>query len=269
VQRSSSAAAEAFEETTRLEDAARTTLLLRLLNGIYGGVTQPVDLEQTARALGFDPVQAFRVIVSPSESWDPSRLSGFRRQIARSLRGAVAHTETRGTSLVTISQGASADVLIDVLAGHCSDLAIGVGVERIGLPGAADSATDAEEALVYGRGLSENRVVWFERDWLAITLFQREARLAPMLAPDRGKSSLHGDAAVAVSGLIDNGFSFSATGRALHLHPNTVRYRVERWQQLTGWDVKTRQGLLCSIAALGLAPRQSATVSQSAKPDGS
>ena len=101
-----------------------------------------------------------------------------------------------------------------------------------------------------------NRVIFFERDWLAITLLNRAARLAPLLEPDRGRSNLHGDAALAVGGFIDNGFSFSATGRALHLHPNTVRYRVERWQQLTGWDVKTEQGLLRSVAALKLAQRE-------------
>ena len=143
-----------------------------------------------------------------------------------------------------------------MLRAHSVDLAVGIGLQRAGLPGAADSATDAEESLVYGRGRSGDRVVWFEHEWLAVTLFQRAARLAPLLRPCRGESSLHGDAAVAIDGLFDNGFSCSATGRSLHLHPNTVRYRVERWQQLTGWDVKTRQGLLRSIAALGLARRQ-------------
>lgn len=256
VQRASSAAAEAFEETTRIEDAARTTLLLRLLNGIYGGAPQHADLELTARALGFDPAKDFRVVVTPSESWESSRLNGFRRQLAKGARGAVAHSEVRGTSLVTISQGLPADELVEMLREQCADIAVGVGLQRAGLPGAADSATDAEESLVYGRGRSGDRVVWFEHDWLAITLFQREARLKPLLRPDRGASSLHGDAAVAICGLIDNGLSFSAAGRALHLHPNTVRYRVERWQQLTGWDVRTRQGLLRSVAALGLARHQ-------------
>ena len=256
VQGASSAAAEAFEETARLEDAARTTLLLRLLNGIYGGMPQHADLELTARALGFDPVKDFRVVVTPSESWESARLNGFRRQLAKGARGAVAHSEVRGTSLVTISQGLPAEELVAMLREQCADIAGGVGLQRAGLPGAADSATDAEESLVYGRARGGDRVVWFEHDWLAITLFQREARLEPLLRPDRGESSLHGDAAVAVAGMLDNGLSFSAAGRALHLHPNTVRYRIERWEQLTGWDVKTRHGLLRSIAALGLARRQ-------------
>jgi len=252
VQRASSAAAEAFEETTRLEDAARTTLLLRLLNGLYGGMPQGADLESTARALGFEPAEDFRVVVSPSEAWEPARLNGFRRQLSRDRRGAVGYSEVRGASLVTISQGVAAEELVGMLRAHCADVAVGVGLRRTGLPGAAASATDAEESLAYGRWRGSDRVVWFERDWLSVTLFQREARLAPLLQPERGASNLQGDAAEAVGGLLDNGFSFSATGRALHLHPNTVRYRVERWQQLTGWDVKTRQGLLRSIAALGL-----------------
>lgn len=255
VHEASSAAAEAFEETARLEDAARTTLLLRLLNGIYGAAPQDVDLESTARTLGFDPAKDFRVIVSPSESWDTAQLSGFRRRLARMGRGSVAHSEVRGTSLVTVSQGCDAEELVGVLLEHSTDVPVGVGMRRPGLSGAADSATDAEESLVYGRAASGDRVVWFEREWLAISLLQREARLRPLLEPEGGASTLHGDAAVAVGSLLDNGLSFSATGRALHLHPNTVRYRVERWHQLTGWDVRTRQGLIRSIAALGLARR--------------
>jgi hypothetical protein len=257
VERASAAAADAYEVATRLEDAARTTLILRLLNGIYGGVAQYSDLGQTARALGFDPTEAFRVIVSPSESWAPSQLAELRHDLARAPRGAFIHAESRGTSLVIISQGTSAEELVVAILRQSLDLPIGVGLERVGLAGAADSAVDAEEALLYARGLRESRVVWFERDWLAITLLHREDRLAPLLTPDREISSLHEDAAVAVRGFIDNGFSFSAAGRALHLHSNTVRYRLDRWQQLTGWDVKTEQGLLRSIAALELARRHS------------
>lgn len=255
VQSASSAAAQAYEQAARLEDAARTTLLLRLLTGIYGETVQHADLEPTARALGYDPTGDFRVIVSPAESWESFRLGGFRRQLARTPRGGVAHAETRGTSLVAISQGLPADGLIAMLQGHSSDLPIGVGLERPGLAGAAESAAEAEDTLAFARTISTGRVVWFEREWLAVTLFQREARLGPLLEPARGPAALHSDAAVAARGFIDNGFSFSATGRALHLHPNTVRYRIERWEQLTGWDLKTEQGLSRSIAALGLARR--------------
>ena len=55
--------------------------------------------------------------------------------------------------------------------------------------------------------------------------------------------------------LLDRDLDRRAAADVLHLHPNTVRYRVERWHQLTGWDVRTRQGLIRSIAALGLARR--------------
>jgi len=255
VQGASSAAAQAYEQAARLEGAARTTLLLRLLNGIYSGAARHADLESTARALGYDPARDFRVLVSPAESWEPLGIGGFRRQLTRMSRSGVAHVETRGTSFVTISQGMPADALIAMLQGHSSDLAVGVGLERTGLAGAGESAAEAEDTLAFARTMSTNRVVWFERDWLSVTLFQREARLAPLLEPARGAATLHSDAAMAVRGFIDHGFSFSATGRALHLHPNTIRYRIERWEQLTGWDLKTAQGLSRSIAALGLARR--------------
>jgi len=94
VQEASSAAAVAFEQTTRLEDAARTTLLLRLLNGIYGGLVAHTELEQTARALGFDSVRSFRIVVTPVDQWEPLHVSAFRRQLAAIRPGAVAHAET-------------------------------------------------------------------------------------------------------------------------------------------------------------------------------
>jgi DNA-binding PucR family transcriptional regulator len=43
-----------------------------------------------------------------------------------------------------------------------------------------------------------------------------------------------------------NSFSVTATARTLNLHPNTVKYRLDRWTQLTGWDPRVLRGLLNS-----------------------
>ena len=53
-------------------------------------------------------------------------------------------------------------------------------------------------------------------------------------------------------GAASHGFSVSAAARALHLHTNSLAYRLERWKQLTGWDFRTADGLLRSLASLKL-----------------
>jgi DNA-binding PucR family transcriptional regulator len=49
-------------------------------------------------------------------------------------------------------------------------------------------------------------------------------------------------------------YSVSACARQLHIHPNSARYRLDRWKALTGQDVETFMGLAASVAALELAP---------------
>jgi DNA-binding PucR family transcriptional regulator len=61
-----------------------------------------------------------------------------------------------------------------------------------------------------------------------------------------------GHLADAVEAFADHGLSVVAAARALHVHPNTVIYRLGRWQTLTGWDPRTFRGLALSIASLRL-----------------
>jgi hypothetical protein len=41
----------------------------------------------------------------------------------------------------------------------------------------------------------------------------------------------------------------------LHLHPNSLSYRLDRWGTLTGWHPRTFDGLRKSVLAIGQQPR--------------
>lgn len=50
---------------------------------------------------------------------------------------------------------------------------------------------------------------------------------------------------------LDNGRSLEAAARALFVHPNTVRYRLKRVADLTGWDpVDPREGFVLQVAIM-------------------
>ncbi|WP_329183247.1 helix-turn-helix domain-containing protein [Actinacidiphila glaucinigra] len=56
-----------------------------------------------------------------------------------------------------------------------------------------------------------------------------------------------------MGGFADSGVSLTATGRALHLHPDTAKYRLNRRWELSGWDVHTWHRLSASLLGPGLA----------------
>ena len=60
----------------------------------------------------------------------------------------------------------------------------------------------------------------------------------------------------AVRAFARSGFSVSAAARDIHLHANSVTYRLDRWQHLTGWDARTLDGLMKSMVSLELFHRK-------------
>ncbi|MET0979617.1 MAG: helix-turn-helix domain-containing protein [Paeniglutamicibacter terrestris] len=44
-----------------------------------------------------------------------------------------------------------------------------------------------------------------------------------------------------------SGFSVKMSAAALHVHPNMMTYRLERWKEFSGWDHRTFEGLLITL----------------------
>jgi DNA-binding PucR family transcriptional regulator len=58
-----------------------------------------------------------------------------------------------------------------------------------------------------------------------------------------------GDLLATAAAYLEGGGSVEGTGRALFLHPNTVRYRLKKVTEVTGHDITTpRSGLLVRVA---------------------
>jgi len=129
---------------------------------------------------------------------------------------------------------------------------IGIGAARQGLHGARASLQDAEGALAITDGAATTR---FDDVWLWATLGGVGDRIGPLLTPGTEVAATHPHLAEAVHAFAEAGFSLSEASRRLALHANPVAYRLDRWEELTGWDPKSFSGLVRSVASLRLGPR--------------
>jgi hypothetical protein len=245
VQLASAAAADGHAEAMRASHSATVELGHRFIEALYVGEVANEETVLLARALAFDPDAAFRAACTEATRWNGPSLEQLREKLNRRGR---AYAAVRGSVLVIMSQHDEKSGAPDWLAELLGECQVGVGLRRKGLEGAAASIVDAERSLTIARrtgGLSN-----FENDWLAATLVPHCHELAPVLASDTASGNPH--LAEAVTAYAQHGFSIKAAGDALHLHPNTLKYRLDRWQQLTGWDVRTLDGLQRSLLNIQL-----------------
>jgi hypothetical protein len=255
----SSASADAHAEVLRSQHAVQITLAHRFLETLRGGEAASDEAVHLAHALAFDPDAEFQAVCFPIPACSDEQLDQLRQRLGR-LPGTV-HSATRGSYGIVLFQVVPADSVIATMRTTLPTLPVGVGVRRPGLAGAESSIVDAERALaVTAQGDS---VVLFSEEWLLATLLTHRQRLAPLLQSGKEAAVSHPHLARAVLGYADHGFSVTAAARTLHLHPNTVKYRLDRWTQLTGWDPRVSGGLLNSLLSLRMFPPESVAPARS------
>jgi DNA-binding PucR family transcriptional regulator len=98
----------------------------------------------------------------------------------------------------------------------------------------------------------DRRMVEFERDWLMSSLKAIKPRFEAILQPTMTVARRYPDLAETVRAYSRCRYSVSACARELHIHPNSARYRLDRWKALTGHDIETAYGLIASVIALEL-----------------
>jgi hypothetical protein len=250
IRTTSGAAADAHHETLSSQQAMQINLTHRFLRVLRGGDIRSEEAVHLARILSFDPARVFQAFCIPSASLPEQDLVQLQQRLARH-RGTV-QSANQGSATIIVCQDVPSDAIIETIRGHHSDLPIGVGLPRPGLIGAAASIVDAERT--FALAAQTGGVADFRDEWLFATLLTHRRELAPLFQTDQGVTGLPEHLGAAVRAYADHGFSVSAAARALHLHPNTVAYRLDRWHQLTGWTPRTLDGLMKSLLSLSLFP---------------
>jgi transposase-like protein len=202
-------------------------------------VSQPAAAA-VARRLGLNPEGTFR-------AW--AHRYATLRQAPAPLGTLTAHLRDAVVSFVPVETGAgdAARLLAELVRAHSG--AVGLGLARHGLAGLAQSAIDARRALAVAehRGLE---LADFGEHWLAALALDDGLGLDGVLAPVERVLLEDPSLARALEVFVQQRGRLRPTARALDVHPNTLAYRLQRFEERTGVDPTTLTGSAVTALAL-------------------
>jgi hypothetical protein len=245
---------EAHAEQTHARAAWRALQLRRLVDLLSEARVSENEVRGLSKALGFEPDGPFRVVCVAGA--DRDEVDRVMNQTT-SGGGTVAVSDGSDRA-VLIVQGISERTILGKLHQVNPQAVAGVGVERGGAAGAWMSMSDAREALA--RALSMGRDVRFEDDWLMCVLTAAHDRLRPLIEGAARVATAHPEWAETVWAYAAGQNSVTAAARAVHVHPNSAKYRLERWKAFTGWNPDDFNGLAASLVALDLTGHSTCSV---------
>lgn len=192
-----------------------------------------------ASTLGWDTTA--KVAVAIASMSREAGIDELRRASAK--LGLELLASPHGDRLVCIFGGAAltdsheASELIARLEPHFAAGPIVVGPVADGLAGAPRSARSASSGYRAAVAWPEGPRTMLSDDLLPERALSGDGHARRSLAGDIYRSlASHKELLETCIGFLDCGSSMEATSRALFIHPNTVRYRIKRIQETTGYN---------------------------------
>lgn len=247
-QRLSSAFANSYAEASQSMLTSQLAAGHRLVRSLMDRASPPDQRDELLRVLGFDPAGEF--VVACAALRDDPDIMRLNEVLSRSAGGVAYGASSPVDTTVIIAQHLSDDEIVRAVREIFNDAAIAIGLRRSGSQGAADSLVDALEGIDHAKRVG--RVLDYENDWLLSLVTSDGTRLRPLLASGIDAANEHANLAQTVDVYLRSRQSTTVCARELYLHPNSVKYRLQRWTELTGWDLHTVDGLVRSSLALEL-----------------
>jgi sugar diacid utilization regulator len=222
--------------------------------------TTPRALHRRAAAYGLDLSQRTRIaVVVPRLVVAPQRdqLTELLGDALDRVR-APHHVTTRGTgAAVVLPADADMSAVIDDLRTSGLQLACGLGRPHTGIADLRIGLRDAEVAVEHALGHSAAGVVRYEDvdlpSWLVLEASESAVRgkALELLAPLEARPEL----LTTLKSYLHHTMDVPATARHLHVHANSLRYRLNRIEQLLGRNLRDAGDLAAiHIALLVTAP---------------
>jgi hypothetical protein len=232
-------------------EVALATVKQNFLHQVLNGEPDSPAVRELATSLGFDPAATFTALCFALSATDPfTRIS--EPALALQARSPV-RLIPRSHALLLVVQGARHAMVAKAVQDAAPGIALGIGVSRTGLDGARVSIGDADRALALAR-LRGGGAVRFAAEWPAAVVGAERERLEDLWAAVEEVAVRRPFLAASVRAFARARFSATTAARSLHVHPNTLAYRLDRWHQLTGWDPRTFDGLQNSMLVLAQQP---------------
>jgi sugar diacid utilization regulator len=284
VDAASVAAARAYFDNARRHWNEREVISADLLDLLISGRGTPDDIHRRLDALKLRASEHYVVVLArPEEGAAPARaLNALNRMLAEArqrLQPEDAHllVGARQSEVVALYPAADRSAMATLreqaesFAAHIAPVGarVGIGAWHPGLFGASASYAEAREALAAAFAADPpTRVVSF--DEIVVDHLLRSSpgahqllrdTVAELAAYDRRRQ---GQLLQTLATHLDTGASLKRTAEALHVHPNTVVYRLRRVHEITGRDPTDPQDAL----VLGLAVRLDALGERADAPAG-
>lgn len=264
----STAVAEAYMDEVAGVSSDRDAIGRDLLELLLAGRAITDEARRQLAGFAFDSTDANVVVVA--RHIDPAAVARTE------LRAVLARTRERlapeaGPLLVGLREGEvvaiypvadpdaarTVDQQAQHLAGELPEFVVGIGRGHLGLPGIASSYHDAHEAIQIALTVgARGRAVAFADVLLDHILRKNpdsaellEETIAPILRYDAGKKA---DLTLTLRTYFESGFNLTRSAAALHVHANTVVYRLQRIKQITGRDPSDPDDLLLLVLAIKL-----------------
>jgi len=220
------------------EQAVKAALLEEALEPVDARDLLPLAARAAAFGLDFSDPARLLVIRAPRE------LAGLHRDlVARLDLARIPHlAHQRSTSLLALVQGEDGEVdgALAALAAARPDAVVGIGRAVTAIVDAHHSLRDAELAVDHGGLDPERRVLRFE-DFDLGTFVVSEIppeRLAPKVDEILSVLRAHPPLHEALRAYFAHDLDIAATAASLHMHRNSLRYRLARAEQLLGRSLK-------------------------------
>lgn len=234
--------ASAHATVDRAKHALKSTIRRRFLDLLLKDDASPEELTDIALSLGFQP--------------DGHFIAAYI-QVGGDDRDGVLHAQTDSQPiseltvmddglLATIRQSDSPQAFSQLARIFPAPARIAIGAPRAGLRGASLSLADAADCLRLTS--PANRISQFSNDWLDASLISQHDRLADISPLALQVAKDHPALAETILTFARLRHSIVNTAETMHLHKNTVLYRLNRWQSLSELDPRSVESY--SIALL-------------------